>query len=265
MKIQFHWDDSDRENENCSCWVRVAQPLAGKRWGAMFLPRIGQEVVVQFLEGNPDRPLIVGGVYNVGARPPWELPGHASRSGLKSQSLGDVQTHNELRFEDKDGSEQLLIYAGRNQDTTVVNDAFVNVGNDWHMCTGANQFIKVSKDLHQSVEGNCNTQVGQSYSLSVAGDSHSKVVGKQYLTTDSLDCSGTQTVTIEAGSQLVLKVGSSSVVLSSSGVAINGGEITIDGSSMVDINAGGGASAVSAEAAQPLAVIQPEVADNGQA
>jgi type VI secretion system secreted protein VgrG len=264
VKVQFHWDSSGLTNENCSCWVRVAQPLAGKRWGAMFLPRVGQEVVVQFLDGNPDRPLVIGGVYNVGTQPPWDLPGLASRSGLKSQSLGDFQIYNELRFEDKDGGEQLLMHAGRNQDITVGKDAFVSVGNDWHSSTGANQFVKVGKDLHESVGGNHNVQVGKDCSLNIDGDSHCKVTGKQYLTADSVDFKGQQTVTIEAGSQLTLKVGSSALVLSASGVSINGIKVTIDGSSKVDINSGGGGDAASATAAQPVAATQPQEADNGQ-
>lgn len=265
VKVQFHWDSSGRKNENCSCWVRVVQPLAGKRWGAMFLPRVGQEVVVQFLEGNPDRPLVIGGVYNVGTQPPWVLPNLASRSGFKSQSLGDLQICNELRFEDKDGGEQLLIHAGRNQDITVGKDSFISVGNDWHSSTGANQFVNVSKDLHESVVGNRNMQVGNDCSLNIGGDSHSKVAGKQYLTAGSVDFKGQQTVTIEAGSQLTLKVGSSALVFSASGVAINGIDVTIDGSSKVDINSGaGGGAVVGATAAKPVAVTQPQEADNGQ-
>ncbi|NVZ55860.1 type VI secretion system tip protein VgrG [Pseudomonas edaphica] len=265
IKVQFHWDNSGKENENCSCWVRVAQPMAGKRWGAMFLPRVGQEVVVQFLDGNPDRPLVVGGVYNAGTRPPWDLPDLASRSGFKTQSLGDEQVYNELRFEDKKDAEQLLIYAGRNQDVTVGNDAFVSVGNDWHISTGANQFVKVAKDLHESVEGSRNVKVSKDCSLSIDGDSHSEVGGKQYLTAGSVDVKGQQTITLEAGSELVLKVGSSSLVISASGVAINGVKVTIDGSAMVDINGGGGGVATGADAAQPVAATLPEEADNGQA
>jgi len=173
--------------------------------------------------------------------------------------------YNELRFEDKKDAEQLLIYAGRNPDVTVGNDAFVSVGNDWHISTGANQFVKVAKDLHESVEGSRNVKVSKDCSLSIDGDSHSKVEGKQYLTAASLDVKGQQTITLEAGSELVLKVGSSSLVLSASGVAINGVKVTIDGSAMVDINGGGGGGASGADAAQPVAATLPEEADNGQA
>ena len=107
-------------------------------------------------------------------------------------------------------------------------------------------------------------QVGKDCSLNIDGDSHSKVTGKQYLTADSVDFKGQQTVTIEAGSQLTLKVGSSALVLSASGVSINGIKVTIDGSSKVDINSGGGGDAASATAAQPVAATQPQEADNGQ-
>lgn len=264
VKVKFHWDQSGRENENCSCWVRVAQPLAGKSWGAMFLPRVGQEVLVEFLDGNPDRPVVTGTLYNAGTRPPWKLPDFASRSGLKSHSLGDPKICNELRFEDKDGGEQLLIRAGRNQDVSVGNDSFSSIGNDCHIITGANQFIEVAKDLHESVKGDRNAQVGQDCSLSIDGDHHVNVAGKQYSTADRIDLKGRQVITIEADTRLILKVGPSSLVLDASGVSISGVKVSIDSSAIVDINGGGGASATGAQPARPLAATAPEAADDGQ-
>ncbi len=280
IKVQFHWDRGDQRNENCSCWVRVAQPLAGQRWGAVFLPRIGQEVVVEFLDGNPDRPLVTGSLYNGGMRPPYTLPAQVARSGIKSQSLGAEDVYNELRFEDKDGAEQLLFHAGRNQDITVRNDAFERIGNDFHHKVGGDAYRQVMKDAHEHIEGELNGRVGADYSLDVGGehisevkgsysldvgadhqvklgggqsldvaaDSDTRVGGKFKLGASSIDLKGNQTITLEAGQTLVLKAGASTLELGPKGVAINGAVVTIDGKGKVDINGGGESSSASAEA-----------------
>ena len=264
IKVQFHWDGSGQRNEQCSCWVRVAQPLAGKRWGALFVPRVGQEVVVEFLGGDPDRPLVTAGLYNAGHRPPWELPGQAARSGLKSQSLGDQEVYNELRFEDKAGREQLLIHAGRNQDLTVRNDAFASIGNDWHLTVGASQLLKVKDDLHESVGGKRNSRIDADHSLDIGGDSHCRIAGQSQSTATDMDFKAHGKLVLEAGKSLTLKVGSSTLMLSAAGVAINGKTVTLDGSTSVDINGGAAAAATSAKAAKPATVKQPREADDGR-
>ncbi|MCU1736069.1 MULTISPECIES: type VI secretion system Vgr family protein [unclassified Pseudomonas] len=264
IKVQFHWDSSGRRNEACSCWVRVAQPMAGKRWGALFLPRVGQEVVVEFLGGDPDRPLVTAGLYNAGQRPPWELPVQAARSGLKSQSLGEPDVYNELRFDDKKGREQLLIHAGRNQDLTVRNDAFASIGNDWHLTVGANQFLKVEDDLHESVGGQRNTRVDADQSLDIGGDSHCRIAGQWLSTAADMDFKANGKLVLEAGKSLTLKVGSSTLVLSAAGVAINGKTVTLDGSASVDINGGAAAASTSAKAAAPAKAKPPKEADDGR-
>ncbi|WP_248805159.1 type VI secretion system Vgr family protein [Pseudomonas sp. MWU13-2100] len=264
IKVQFHWDRSGQPNEDCSCWVRVAQPLAGKRWGALFLPRVGQEVVVEFLGGDPDRPLVTGGLYNAGHRPPWALPDQAARSGFKSQSLGEQDVYNELRFDDKQGREQLLIHAGRNQDLTVRNDAFASIGNDWHLTVGASQFLKVEDDLHESVGGRRNSRVDADQSLDIGGDSHCRIAGQWQSTATDMDFKAHGKLVLEAGKSLTLKVGSSTLVLSAAGVAINGKTLTLDGSASVDINGGAAAATTSAKAAQPAKAKSPKEADDGR-
>ncbi|WP_248768480.1 type VI secretion system tip protein TssI/VgrG [Pseudomonas sp. MWU12-2345] len=264
IKVQFHWDSSGRRNETCSCWVRVAQPIAGKRWGALFVPRVGQEVVVEFLGGDPDRPLVTAGLYNAGHRPPWELPAQAARSGLKSQSLGEQDVYNELRFDDRKGHEQLLIHAGRNQDLTVRNDAFASIGNDWHLTVGANQFLKVEDDLHESVGGRRNTRVDADQSLDIGGDSHCRIAGQWQSSATDMDFKANGKLVLEAGKSLTLKVGASTLVLSAAGVAINGKTVTLDGTASVDINGGAAAATTSAKAAAPAKAKQPKEADDGR-
>jgi type VI secretion system secreted protein VgrG len=124
VKLQFHWDRVGKSNEESSCWVRVAQLWAGSGWGGMYVPRIGQEVVVEFLDGDPDRPLVTGCVYNGNNRPPQELPGKASQSGIKSRSTkgANPDDANEIRFEDKKGEEELFIRAQKDFKEVVKHD-----------------------------------------------------------------------------------------------------------------------------------------------
>jgi len=140
IKVQFHWDRRGHLNEHSSCWLRVATPWAGKHWGMIHIPRIGQEVVVEFLEGDPDRPLVVGSVYNAEQMPPYELPKHKTQSGVKSRSSlqGSAHNFNEIRFEDLKGCEEVIIHAERNMarsvevddNLTVGHNSMVNLGTD---------------------------------------------------------------------------------------------------------------------------------------
>ena len=132
VKVQFHWDRYGKSDENSSCWIRVSHPWAGKNWGMVAIPRIGQEVVVDFLEGDPDRPIITGRVYNAEQMPPYDLPANKTQTGIKTRSSkgGSGANFNEIRFEDKKGSEQLYIHAEKNQDIVVENDETHSVGHD---------------------------------------------------------------------------------------------------------------------------------------
>ena len=117
MKVQFHWDREGRHNENTTCWIRVSQGWAGSKYGIMAIPRIGHEVVVSFLEGDPDRPLITGRVYHELNMPPYELPAHKTRTVFKSMSTpgkeNEERGFNELRIEDKKGQEEIYLHAER--------------------------------------------------------------------------------------------------------------------------------------------------------
>jgi type VI secretion system secreted protein VgrG len=128
VRVKFHWD---RKGVS-SCWVRVAQAWAGKNWGAQYIPRIGQEVIVSFLEGDPDRPIITGSVYNADEMPPYTLPANATQSGIKTRSSerGDDKKFNEIRFEDKTGSEELYLHAEKDLKVDVENDGTWTVGLD---------------------------------------------------------------------------------------------------------------------------------------
>jgi type VI secretion system secreted protein VgrG len=130
IKVQFHWDRQGISNEESSCWVRVAQSWAGKGWGAMFIPRVGMEVVVSFLDGDPDRPLVTGCVYNSDALPPYELPANQTQTGIKTRSTPDSEGFNELRFEDMAGAEEVFMHAEKDFTRVVKNDDTLTVTGD---------------------------------------------------------------------------------------------------------------------------------------
>ena len=147
VKIQFYWDRRGEYNESSSCWVRVSQMWAGKNWGAIANPRIGQEVIVEHLEGDPDRPIITGRVYNAEQMPPYTLPGDQTQTGIKSRSSkgGSASHFNEFRFEDKKGSEQIYLHAEKNLDSIVENCETRNVY--------VNRTTTIGKDETTTVKG----------------------------------------------------------------------------------------------------------------
>jgi len=164
IKVQFHWDRYGKKDENSSCWIRVAHLWAGKGWGGQHIPRIGQEVMVEFLEGDPDQPIITGRVYNADNMPPYELPGNKTQSGIKSRSTkgGGNDNFNEIRFEDKIGEEELFIQAEKDETINVKNnktetvgaDETITIGNDRKETVKGNETLTVVKDRERTVTGN---------------------------------------------------------------------------------------------------------------
>jgi type VI secretion system secreted protein VgrG len=130
VKVHFHWDRWNAFDDKSSCWIRVAQLWAGKSWGAMFIPRVNQEVIVEFLEGDPDRPIITGRVYNGDNTPPYALPGSKNISGIKSDSTKGGGGYNEFSYDDTKGSEKITIHAQKDMTTTVEHDMTDTVKND---------------------------------------------------------------------------------------------------------------------------------------
>ncbi|MDB6009613.1 MAG: tssI [Gammaproteobacteria bacterium] len=172
VKVQFHWDRYGKQDEQSSCWVRVAQLWAGKNWGMIHIPRVGQEVIVSFLEGDPDRPIITGRVYNGDAMPPYGLPDNATQSGIKSRSSkgGAEANFNEIRFEDLKGSEQLYIHAEKNQDGVVENDETHSVGHDRSKTIVHDELTKVGNDRTETVGNNESIAIGVSRSEQVGAN-----------------------------------------------------------------------------------------------
>jgi len=162
VKVQFHWDRYGKKDEKSSCWVRVSQPWAGQNFGFVHIPRIGQEVVVSFLEGDPDQPLITGRVYNAQQMPPWDLPANATQSGLltRSSTGGAYGNANAIRFEDKKGAEQLWLHAEKNQDIEVENDETHWVGHDRTKTIDHDETTHVKHDRTETVDNNEKITIG---------------------------------------------------------------------------------------------------------
>jgi type VI secretion system secreted protein VgrG len=155
VKLQFRWDRYGHSDENSSCWVRVSSAWAGSEFGALHVPRIGQEVIVDFLNGELDRPIVTGRVYNADQMPPFGLPGAATQSGIVTRTPGGTTSNaNLLRFEDKPGAEQVLLHAERNYDVSVEQNATQTVGQNSTQTVGANQTIVVDGDSTDVTIGN---------------------------------------------------------------------------------------------------------------
>lgn len=189
VKVQFHWDRAGKRDEKSSCWVRVAQVWAGNKWGFQQLPRIGQEVVVDFLDGDPDRPLVTGSVFNANNLPIHDLPANKTRSGLKTRSSkgGGVESFNELRFEDKKGEEHIFIHAQKDEHHRVVASHFESVGGSHHQLVGGDTRTQIKGERHFTLtkeqfelfESNTNLEVKEDRKAKIGGDDHLSVGSDQ--------------------------------------------------------------------------------------
>ena len=150
IKVQFHWDRVGKKDDKSSCWIRVSQPWAGPGWGAITIPRIGHEVVVDFLEGDPDRPLITGSVYNGINKPPYPLPDEKTKSTLKSDSSQGSGGFNEIRFEDKKGSEEIFVHGQKDYNTVIENNTTHTTVKNAHDQGRRNICGRHNKGYHQS-------------------------------------------------------------------------------------------------------------------
>jgi type VI secretion system secreted protein VgrG len=211
IKVRFHWDRTSPLDDSASCWIRVAQTSAGPGWGALFLPRVGMEVLVEFIDGDPDRPVVTGCVYNALARPPYELPEQRTRSGIKSESSPGGGGYNEIRFEDAKGGEQLYVRAQRDLTTRVLHDAKRTVDRDALEFVGRDRTRTVGNDEIVAVTANQDVSVGADQTLAVVGDQLTKIKGSQALEVgrdrelvirgdDTVRVGGDETVAIEGTS-----------------------------------------------------------------
>jgi len=255
IKVQFHWDREGTNNADSSCWLRVATSWAGQKWGSIHIPRIGQEVIVSFLEGDPDRPLVIGSVYNADMMPPYDLPANKTQSGIKSRSSKGAGSanYNEIMFEDLKGSELIRTHAEKDQLLEVENDRSVIVGHDEsikiehdrtenvkhdetvtvegqrkHYVVGEEQ-VQTDGDLHLTASQNQNEKVGMSYSRQVGMNTYDKA-GMNYAMDAGMmiHLKAGMTAVIEAGMGLTIKSSGGSIDINPMGVFIQGNLVFIN-------------------------------------
>jgi type VI secretion system secreted protein VgrG len=244
---------------------------AGNKWGAMFIPRIGMEVVVNFLEGDPDRPIIVGCVYNPLTMPPYTLPDEKTKSTIKSNSSKGGQGFNEFRFEDKKGEEQIFVHGQKDQDIRIKNDRREWIGNDRHLVVKRDKrekverdemiiiqrdlVEKIERDHNRKIQGKAAYKTEQSFSHDIGGNAAEKVGGNYAMDVTGSYSIKANTIVLEAQSGLTISVGGNFVTVNAAGVQING--------TMVMINSGGAAlPAVPGSIVPPQDPAEAEIADN---
>lgn len=256
VKVQFHWDREGQMDEQSSCWIRVSQNHAGGAFGGIFIPRIGEEVIVDFLDGNPDRPIITGRVYHGLNRTPYPLPECKTMSTIKTNSTKGGEGFNEIRIEDLKAQEQVFIHAQKDFDQRVKNDHKEWVGQDHHWIQINNEYREFRAKENALTDGNFHRQSDNDQHLIVDKERHIQI--KQNQTT-----AAGQNIHIKAGNKIVLEAGVDMILSAGgSGINVNPGGVTVNGAK-VNLNSGG--SAPSATKASPVPPTPPLEADIDQA
>ena len=265
VRIQFHWDRIGEKNEKSSCFVHVSQAWAGNGWGSVFVPRIGMEVVVHFLDGDPDRPLITGAIYTGTNKPPWALPDNMTKSGLMTRSTlkGETANANELSFDDKKGSEKILFHAEKDFVREVENDDTLDVGHDQKRTIKNDRTTTISEgnDTLTVTQGNRSQTISKgNETLDVTAGNRSATIGKG---NDTLTIStgnrettlsqGNDTLTLTAGNLstkasagsikldamqgITLVCGQNKIEITPQGITVNGMQISVSGVATAELKA----------------------------
>ncbi|WP_095067146.1 type VI secretion system tip protein TssI/VgrG [Pseudomonas sp. Irchel 3A18] len=232
VKVQFHWDREGQADDKTSCWLRVSSAWAGAQYGGIAIPRIGMEVLVTFLEGDPDQPLISGCLYHKENVVPYELPANKTRSTFKTLSSPGGGGYNELRIEDKKGQEQIYLHAQRDWDENIEHDQKIRVGNERHDTVEQNSYSEFKAEEHRTIYADRKVEARANDHLTVATNQHVKIGTGQFIEAgQEIHLSSGMKLVIEAGSELTLKTGGTFIKIDASGVTLSG--------PMVNVNAGG--------------------------
>ena len=234
IKVQFHWDRLGANDENSSCWIRVMQPWAGAGWGHVFIPRIGMEVSVGFVDGDPDRPLVIGSVYNDEHQPPYKLPDEKTKSTIKTETSLGGGGYNEFRFEDKAGEEEIFNHAQKDQNEVIENDHTQTIHHDDTITIDNDQTQDIGNDQTEHVMANQSLEVDANRTIQVHGDFEETIDGSETRTVSS-----GVTETIDAGETRTITGGMTEDISGGRTQTINGSSTeTINGSLSQDITGG---------------------------
>ncbi|MFI8734904.1 type VI secretion system tip protein VgrG [Ectopseudomonas toyotomiensis] len=236
VKVQFHWDREGLGNDTTSCWLRVASNWAGKAYGGIAIPRVGMEVLVTFLEGDPDEPLVTGCLYHAEHVVPYDLPANKTRSVFKTLSSPGGGGYNEFRIEDRKGAEQIYIHAQRDWDENIENNQKIRVGNERHDTVEANSYTELQAEEHRTTDLDRKVEVRTNDHLTVATTQHNKIGTGQFIEAgNEIHYNAGSKVVIDAGMELTTSGGGSFLKLDPSGVTLSGASIKM--------NSGGGPGA----------------------
>ncbi len=232
VRVQFHWDREGQADDKTSCWLRVSSSWAGDRYGGIAIPRVGMEVLVTFLEGDPDQPLVTGCLYHKEHQVPYDLPANKTRTVFKTLSSPGGGGYNELRIEDRKGAEQIYLHAQRDWDENIEHDQKIRVGHERHDTVEANSYSELKAEEHLIVAGDRKVEIKPDDHLTVGQTQHIKL-GTAHLTKAGreIHLKAGQKMVIEAGVELTLKAGGSFIKLDPGGITVSG--------PLARINAGG--------------------------
>ncbi len=232
VKVQFHWDRHGQADDKTSCWLRVSSSWAGDRYGGIAIPRVGMEVLVTFLDGDPDQPLVTGCLYHKEHQVPYDLPANKTRTVFKTLSSPGGGGYNELRIEDRKGAEQIYLHAQRDWDENIEHDQKIRVGHERHDTVEANSYSELKAEEHLIVAGDRKVEIKPDDHLTVGQTQHIKL-GTAQLTRAGreIHLKAGQKMVIEAGVELTLKAGGSFIKLDPGGITVSG--------PLARINAGG--------------------------
>ncbi|CAD2266707.1 Actin cross-linking toxin VgrG1 [Stutzerimonas stutzeri] len=232
VKVQFYWDREAQADDKTSCWLRVSSSWAGDRYGGIAIPRVGMEVLVTFLEGDPDQPLVTGCLYHKEHQVPYDLPANKTRTVFKTLSSPGGGGYNELRIEDRKGAEQIYLHAQRDWDENIEHDQKIRVGHERHDTVEANSYSELKAEEHLIVAGDRKVEIKPDDHLTVGQTQHIKL-GTAQLTRAGreIHLKAGQKMVIEAGVELTLKAGGSFIKLDPGGITVSG--------PLARINAGG--------------------------
>ncbi|MCC4237439.1 type VI secretion system tip protein VgrG [Vibrio anguillarum] len=233
VKLHFPWDRYSNGDEHSSCWVRVSQGWAGSQYGMMAIPRIGHEVIVDFLNGDPDQPLVTGRAYHATNKAPYTLPDNKTKTVLRSETH-QGEGFNELSFEDQAGQEKIYLHAQKDYEALVLNDATTHIKHDKHLTVDNDQFSHIKNNQHLTVEGESRQKIALDHSLEVGGSLHQKIGEKTVFD------SGNE-VHLKAGNKLVLDAGNEiTIKAAGSFIKVDGGGVHLVGPA-INLNSGGSA------------------------
>ncbi len=229
IKVQFHWDREGAHDDKASCWLRVSSSWAGDRYGGIAIPRVGMEVLVTFLEGDPDQPLVTGCLYHAEHVVPYELPANKTRSVFKTLSSPGGDGYNELRIEDRTGAEQIFIHAQRDWDQNIEHDQKIRAGHERHDRVEANSYSEFQAEEHLTVVADRKVEVRPDDHLIIGQAQHIRLGNTQALKAGrEIHLKAGQKMVIEAGSELTLAAGGSFIKLDAGGITLGGPLVRID-------------------------------------